>query len=248
MLSFRACATPSPRVLGRRSPAARKPSASSSRSRDGVVFVASLARGEGRAAALYSLADKAANAGALRRHARGAELSARAALKAEAFLGLDSLVAAHLRMNECNALAHLAASSSCAEQEALYCRSWSTLLSVIALLQRRHNTSTLLAGTERKEESDYYAHVIAAMLVAQNKPVPPPFVLQIFASSIGYTVLLNALHKSLVFLFKSLHPLWPAEQRMIVETFVRSFLTLLSSPRATDAFLTGPSLFRYFKL
>ena len=54
-------------------------------------------------AALYSLTDKAAVAGALNRHSRNAELSARAALKAEAFFPDDSLVVADQRMHESDA-------------------------------------------------------------------------------------------------------------------------------------------------
>ena len=45
-------------------------------------------------AALYTLAGKVVKAGMRKRHSRAAELSARAALKAEAFLGDDSLVVA----------------------------------------------------------------------------------------------------------------------------------------------------------
>ena len=122
--------------------------------------------------AFYSFADNVVTAGALHRHSRNVELSARAALKAEALLGGDSLVVGHLRMNESEALVHLAITTSGAEQVALFRRSCSALLLVIPLLQRRLTTNTLLPGAVRKEESDYYAHVQAAIHVAHNKQVP----------------------------------------------------------------------------
>ena len=55
-------------------------------------------------AAFYRLVDKKAIAGVLGRHARDAELSASAAVQAEALFGENSLVFAHLRMGETQAL------------------------------------------------------------------------------------------------------------------------------------------------
>ena len=176
-------------------------------------------------AAFYSLMDKVISAGALRRTSRSVELSARAALKAEAFFGDDSLVVAHLRMNESRALANLAATTSGAEEQALCRRSWSALLSVVALVQRRLASDTLLLGTVRKEEIDYYAHVCAATFAAHNEAVPPPADLQILGSMIGWTVLLGALFRSLDFLDKSFQSLWPDAQRKVVELFVRTLLS-----------------------
>ena len=100
-------------------------------------------------------------------------------------------------------------------------RSWSTLLSVIALLQRRLAANTLLPGAVRQEESDYYAHVIAASFVGQNKPAPHPAVLQIYGPTLGYDVLLDALFRSLNFMFVSSHSLWPTAELKIVGLFVR---------------------------
>ena len=193
--------------------------------------------------ALYSLKDKFVNASALNRHARAAELSARAALKAEALLGDDSLVVADLRMAESHALVGLTIAASGAEKAALRCRSWSALLSVIALLQRRLASDTLLFGTVRKEESDYYAHAQASIFAAKNKPVPSPADLKNFGPTIGYSVLLSALYRSLSFL-KSFQSWWPDAQRKIVESFVCALPPLL---HAADACLYGASLFRCFK-
>ena len=140
-------------------------------------------------ASFHSLVDKLAKAGALCRYARAAELSARAPEKAEAlFTADDSLVVAYLWMNESKALVGVAVSASDAEQQALqFRRSWSALLSVVALLQRRITANTLLPGTVRKEESDFCAHLEAAMFTARNKPVPPPDMLQAVGSALGYT-------------------------------------------------------------
>ena len=187
-------------------------------------------------AALYSLTDKVVSTGALCRHARNVELSARAALKAEALFTDDSLVVARLRMIESKSLVNLAIAASPADREALIRRSWSALLSVIALLQRRLAANTLLPGTVRKEETDYYAHALAALLAVQNEPVPPPSGLQTLASTIGYVVLLDALDKSLHFMPESFQMFWPAAQRKVVEMFVRA-VVLLGPLLTTDIFI-----------
>ena len=87
-------------------------------------------------------------------------------------------------MSESFALVNVAAKTSGAEQEALFRRSWSALLSTIALLVRRLTTNTLLPGSVRKEESDYYAHEHAAIFAAHNKLVPPTAALQ----NLGYMI------------------------------------------------------------
>ena len=180
-------------------------------------------------AALYLLADKVVSAGALNRHSRAAELSARAALKAEAFLGDDSLVVAELQMVESNAVVNLVATTSGAEKVALCRRAWDALLSVVAILQRRLAADTLLPGTVWKEVSDYYAHERAAIFVAKNKPVPSPADLKLLGSTIGCSVLLDALYRSLNFLHKSFQTWWPDAQRKAVESFVRPLFFFLSS-------------------
>ena len=166
--------------------------------------------------AFYSLTDKCVVAGALNRHLRGAELSAHAAEKAEALHGVNSLVVAELWMNESKALNNLSKEARGAEQEVLLRRSRSALLSVVALLQRRLEANTLLPGTVRKEESDYYAHVQAARFSMKSGPVPPQAVLLIIASTIGYKVLLEALSRSLHFTSVLLQPLWSDEHRKVV--------------------------------
>ena len=178
-------------------------------------------------AALYSLADKIARAGALNRHSRSIELSAHAADKAEAFFGDDTLVVAELRIRESEAYVGLSESADGAEQEALFRRSWSALLSVIALLQRRIAADTLLPGTVRKEESEYYAHVQAASCAAQNKPALLPPMLEFVSGAIGYCVFLDALYRSLHFMLTSFQPRWPDAQRKIVHSFVRLFTSLI---------------------
>ena len=132
---------------------------------------------------------------------------------------------AHLRVRESTALFILATTARGAEQQALLRRCWSALLSLIAVLQRRLEAHTLLPGTVRKKESDYYAHVQAGLYSAQNKPAPPPAVLHASASTLGYIVLLSALRRSLNLLEKTFQSLWPSAQRNIVESFVRAFLS-----------------------
>ena len=72
----------------------------------------------------YKLVDKGVIAGALCRHARDAELSASAAVQAEALFGGDSLVVAHLRMGESQSITNLAIEASGAEQQMLDRHSW----------------------------------------------------------------------------------------------------------------------------
>ena len=150
-------------------------------------------------ASFHSLVDKWVNAGVLCRHARDAELSAKAAEKGKALFGDDSLAVAHLQMGESMVLNHLAMSASGAEQQALYRRSWSALLSVIAILQCRLEANTLLPGTVRKEETDFYEHQLTATAAAKEIRVPPLSALQDLISTIGYDVLLNALYRSTYF-------------------------------------------------
>ena len=70
----------------------------------------------------------------LDRHARAAELSAKAADKGEALFGDNSLVVADLRTKESIAFTHLATTARGSEGDALYRRSWGALLYVIAVL------------------------------------------------------------------------------------------------------------------
>ena len=159
-------------------------------------------------AAFYKLVDKQLIAGVLCRHARVAELSASAAVQAEAlFGGDDSLVVASLRLDESESLSSLALRASGAERETFTRRSWAALVSLIPLLRRRVEANTLLPGTVREEELGYEAHMQAAGMKAQNKPVPPPAVLRSWVSTMGYNAILSALHRSLDYLP---HPLWRA--------------------------------------
>ena len=178
-------------------------------------------------AALYTLTEKVVSAGALCRHSRTVELSAHAALKAEALLGDDSLVVAHMRMVESHTLNSLARVACVAERDALVRRSCSALLSVVVLLRRRLATDTLLPCTVRKEEADYFAHNLAATLAAKNKRAPPTAVLQMSGSAIGYSVLIDALCRSVDYLNTSFRPFWSAGQRQIVETFVFQALDVI---------------------
>ena len=175
-------------------------------------------------AALYKLVDKKAIAGVLSRYARDAELSAEAAVQAEALFGDDSLVVADLRYAECVGLAGLAAAASGAEEVALTRRSLAVLLRIIPLLLRRLEANTLLPGTIREEELDYEAHFQAAMSKAINEPVPPRAVLRERASTMGYNTLLNAIFASLNLLAL---PLWPAVQKRMVESFVLQGLDVI---------------------
>ena len=151
-------------------------------------------------ASFHSLVDKCVNASVLCRHARVVELSAKAAEKGEALFGDDSLVLAHLRMQESMALASLAMEARGAEQNVLCRRSWGALLSVIAILQRRLADDTLLPGSVRNDETDYYAYQLAATAAAKELPVPSSPALKKMASYLGYSVLLDALYRSLNFL------------------------------------------------
>ena len=176
--------------------------------------------------AFYKLVDKTAIAGALGRHARDAELSASATVQAEAlFGGDDSLVVVDLRMDESRSLTNLAIDASGAEQEKMFdTRSWAVLVSLIPLLLRRIEADTLLPGTLREEELDYFAHVQAAVKKAANKPVPQPAALRAGVRAMGYITLLHAMFQSLDML--SL-PLWPAAQKRMVESFVLRGLDII---------------------
>ena len=166
----------------------------------------------------YKLVDKNTIAGVLSRHARNAELSASAAVQAEAlFGGDDSLVVAHLRIGESQALTSLALRASGAEQDTFVRRAWVVLLSVLPLLLRRLEANTLLPGTVKEEELDYYVHAQVAAKKAKNEPVPSPAILRALASTMGYDTLVLTMYRSLDLLRL---PLWPTTQKRMVESFV----------------------------
>ena len=85
-----------------------------------------------RLTTFYKLVDKQVISEAQGRHARNAELSASAAVQAEAlFGGDDSLVVASLRMGESLSLTHLGFAASGAKRAALVRKSWAVLVSVV---------------------------------------------------------------------------------------------------------------------
>lgn len=148
--------------------------------------------------AFYKLVGKYVIAGALSRHARGAELSACAAEQAEALFGGESLVVAHLRLYESQSLTSLAVGASGAEQEDFDRRAWAVLLSLIPLLLRRVEANTLLPGSLTEEELYFRFNVLSAMQKAQKiAPLPSPAELRAAASWMGYDILLLALARGL---------------------------------------------------
>ena len=171
-------------------------------------------------AAFYKLVDKRAIACQLCRFARDVELSAEAAVQAEALFGDDSLVVASMWINESKALTGLSAATSGAEKAEIAAwlrRCLNVLLSLVPLLLRRLEADTLLPGTLREEELDYEVRAQAAGRKALNKPVPSPAVLRAWASTMGCEALLIALFMSLDLLRQ---PLWPQHERKTVESFV----------------------------
>ena len=180
-------------------------------------------------ASFYKLVDKKVIAGVLKRHARCAELSALASTQAEALFTDDSLVVAHLRVCESDNVAALASESSHAEEGArLRRRAWDVLLSVIRLLMRRLKAGTLLPGTIREVEIDFFAHEQAAARRAQRLPAPPSDVLRALVSPSEYNTLLLAMHRSHDSLIR---PVWEQHERMKVELFVLQGLDVI--PRIT---------------
>ena len=174
-------------------------------------------------ASFYKLVDKKVIAGVLCRHARSAELSAQAAVQAEALFGDDSLVLASLRMCESESFNSLNLQASGAEKEALLRRSWKLLVSLVTLLLRRLEADTLLPGTIREEELDVEAHALAATVKAKNKQVSPAL-LRAAASTMGYKTLLSAMFRSLDLLP---FPYWTQHERKMVASFVLRGLDII---------------------
>ena len=188
-------------------------------------------RGAGRAppppdklAVFYKLVDKNVIAGVLCRHARSAELLASAAVQAEALFGNESLVVANLRLGESQNFTSLTEGASRSEEDRLDRCAWAVLLSVLPLLLRRIEADTLLPGTIREEEMDYFVHHQAALCKAKNKPVPSPAQLRAASPLFGYITLLSALCRSLELLPMLL---WPVTQRRMVESFVLQGLDII---------------------
>ena len=186
-----------------------------------------------RLAVFYKLVDKQVIACVLCRHARAVELAAEAATQAEALFTDNSLVVARLRIDGSTSLANIACDASGAEREAFARQSWALLLSTIAILLRRIESNTLLSRTLREEELDYTVHQQAAVFKAENYPVPPPAVLRVWAFTMGYGTLVDAMFRGLDLLPC---PWWPAAQKRSVEWFVLRGLDVI--PR-TAGILAG---------
>ena len=186
-------------------------------------------------AAFYKLVDKELIAGVLGRLARYVELSAQAAVHAEALFGDDSLMVASLRYNQSKSLVGLAMAASGAEAVALLRKSFAMLLSLIPLLLRRLEANTLLPGTIRQEELDYETHAQAAIYRTKNEPVPSPAARSAEqASATGYNTLMDAMFRSLEHLQQ---PLWPQHERRMVESFVLQGLDVIPRTAGIPAHL-----------
>ena len=154
-------------------------------------------------AAFYALVEKKTTAGVLSRHARGAELSDRAAKHAEKLYGNNSLVVADLRVTEAAHLRELArASTSFSEFDALYRRAWAILAPVHTLLLRRLADDTLLPGTIKEEEMRYGARSLAFTLKASDKPVVSEATLQNLSPALGYKTVMDAVFHTLALLIE----------------------------------------------
>ena len=182
-------------------------------------------------AAFYKLVDKQAIAGVLSRAARHAELSAQAAVLAQALFGDDSLVVSSLRIGESESLAGLATAASGAEQDVLARQSWDVLVSLIPPLLRRLEANTLLPGTVKEEELEYSAYMQAAILKAKNMPIPPTTTRP---STLGYITLLFAMYRSLDLVHL---PLWSQRERKNVESFVLLGLDVIPRTAGIPAYL-----------
>ena len=189
-----------------------------------------------RLAVFYKLVDKKVIAGVLCRHARVVELAAEAATQAEALFGDNSLVVAKLRTDGNISLSNIGCHASGAEREAFARHSWALLLSKIAILLRRLESDTLMPGTIREEELDYAVHEKAAIFKAQDMPVPPPAVLRILASKMGYNTLLAAVFTGLNLLT---FPWWPATQRRSVDSFVLQGLDVIPRTAGIEHTIAG---------
>ena len=119
--------------------------------------------------------------------------------------GDNSLVVAHLRVNEAISLRGTAsASTSSSEQEVLHRRAWAFLVPVHALLLRRLADNTLLLGTIKQQEVTYCVRVQAFARKAKGKPVSQEAdaVLQGVGGALGYVTLLDAVYDTLALLIE----------------------------------------------
>ena len=153
-------------------------------------------------AAFYVLVEKRVKASVLSRFSRDAELCDRAAKHAGGRLwGDNSLVVAHLRFREADALRNLAhASTSFSEQEVLLRRAWAILVPVHALLLRRLADNMLLPGTIKEEEVMYGARTEAFLCKAMDQPDHTGAFLQSVGVVFGYATLLDAVYVTLALL------------------------------------------------
>ena len=191
-----------------------------------------------KVAAFYALVEKVVAAGVLSRHTRCAELSDRAAKHAERLYGDNSLVVAHLRMNEANCLREAArASTSFSEKEGLRRCAWALLLPVQALVLRRLADNTLLPGTNKVEEVTFSVRLQAAFACkAKELPVPSEADLQHLGVVLGYITLLEAVYHTLALLKEMRGSVLPCES---AHSFVLSVLDAIPRTASLDAKLSS---------
>ena len=82
---------------------------------------------------------------------------------------------------------------------------------------------------------DFTAHVLAALIKANNEPVPQPSVLRVAASTMGYNTLVLAIFRSLDLLPL---PFLPATQKRMVESFVLQGLDVIPRTAGIPASVT----------
>ena len=139
-------------------------------------------------------------------------------------------------MDGSESLSNLACDASVcvAEKEAFLRQSWALLLSTMAILLRRLESNTLLPGTIREEELDHAVYQQVAIQKAKNRLARPPAVLQAWASTLGYDLLLEVMHRGLDLLPLSL---WPAAQKRSMQSFVFQGLDVIPRTAGIPAVL-----------
>ena len=176
--------------------------------------------------------DKSITATHLSRFARAAEPAGRAAARAEALYGADSLVCANQCVQESLSLSSLGIRASGAEREALKRASWNALLAAVAILQRRLADDTLLPGAMRANEEEYSLRALLCVEKAAGRAAPRAASFHLASQVEGYSTLVSALLKSLDFLRLQ----WPAAQRRSVESFALQALDVI--PRTANITIT----------
>ena len=171
--------------------------------------------------------NKALAAGVTSRYALAASYFGRAAALATQLHG-DTLLAAHLKLQQANKVYSQASVKGMPADEALVLESaaWEIVSGVLPLLLRRLDANTLLPGRCTKEEVDYYRRFDEALGTTLRSPAMSAHEVTLLSFAVGFATILQAAHLTVSHFYGSRVPL-SVDARRAAEAFVSNVIDLM---------------------